>query len=450
MVCVSLFIRLRVESAALCSLLGAYFLLPSNLTVEVPLLPPIDKTSLSVLTTFFLCWIKSPMSPARRPSIIVYLLSFAIVLSPLLTSFGNSYELRTAAGSIPGFYISDASKYVGRQLIEVLPLFIGLRFLSTDYGRSLLLVSVPLAILLYSPLMLFEIRMSPQLHTWVYGYLPSAFSQQYRNGGFRPVVFLSHGLELALITSVALVSAAALAKNKQRVSRAPASVLSAYFAGLLVLCKSLGAAIYAILLLPVLWFTGPKTWAKIACGILIFISVYPALRTAHLIPIETAKNISDLVSADRSDSFQMRVRNEEQLLAKANQKPFFGWGTWGRNRIFDQWTGQSISVTDGGWIIIFGVWGWFGYLATFLLFAVCSIRAHRSIDREVTSLSITLGGLTLALLVYVLNMLPNTTNMMLPFLIAGSIAPSAKAGVRKRKLPESRLPTDPQAEVVPV
>ena len=60
--------------------------------------------------------------------------------------------------------------------------------------------------LVYSLPMLFEIRISPQLHRWVYGYFPNdAFVQQMRGGGFRPVVFFPHGLALALFTAIALL-----------------------------------------------------------------------------------------------------------------------------------------------------------------------------------------------------------------------------------------------------
>lgn len=426
----ALFVRLRVETAAICSLFGAYFFLPSNLIVEPPGVPPLDKTSIAVLTTFALCWIKAPAMPARRSSLIIYLLCAGFLLSPLLTSFGNSYELQSAVGSIPGFYPLDGLKYFARQLIVLLPLFIGLRFLSTDYGRRLLLMSMPVAILLYSPLMLFELRMSPQLHTWVYGYFPHSFAQQIRGDGFRPVVFLTHGLEVALITSMALLSAIILARGKTKIARVPASAVAAYFSVLLLLCKSLGPVLYAAMLVPVIWFTRPRTWVKIAGGILVLVSLYPALRTADVIPLGAVKSVSDLVSVERSESFQMRINNEQNLLARANEKPLIGWGTWGRGRIRDEWTGQDISVTDGGWIIIFGAWGWIGYLSTFLLFAVSAFRAHREIGRERTSDSITLGGLTLVLAVYVLNMLPNVTNMMFPLLLAGAIATSAKARAR--------------------
>ncbi len=224
----------------------------------------------------------------------------------------------------------------------------------------------------------------------------------------------------------------------------PAVALAAYFTGLLILCKSLGPMIFAVLLTPVIWFTRPRAWVKIACAILIVVTVYPALRSAQLIPLDAVSSIAGFASKERIDSLQMRSDNEEQLLERANEKPLTGWGAWGRNRLRDEWTGQDISVTDGGWIILFGTWGWVGYLSTFLLFAVSAFRAYRTIGRDLSNASVTLGGLTLLLAVYVLNMLPNSTSLMFPLMIAGAIAASAKVGVRKVKPGAVGRPLRPQ------
>ena len=73
------------------------------------------------------------------------------------------------------------------------PFYIGSRFLCSDKGRSELLKAFPVAALFYSLPMLLEVRISPQLHRWVYGYFPHSFVQQVRYGGYRPVSFLSTG-----------------------------------------------------------------------------------------------------------------------------------------------------------------------------------------------------------------------------------------------------------------
>ena len=43
-----------------------------------------------------------------------------------------------------------------------------------------------------------EVRMSPQLHSSMYGFRPFRFDQAYRWGGYRPSVFMQHGIALGL------------------------------------------------------------------------------------------------------------------------------------------------------------------------------------------------------------------------------------------------------------
>jgi hypothetical protein len=431
-VCVGLFIALPIERAAIWSLLGGFLLLPSGTNIDLPLLPPIDKMSVPALSALLLCWMKGTQVPRPRQSMWLYVLALGYVVSPFLTSLGNSYELQTAGGSIPGFYPLDGVKMIGRNILMLAPFYIGSRFLCTDDGRGLLLKAVPTAALFYSLLMLFEIRMSPQLHRWVYGYFPHQFAQTMRDGGFRPVVFLDQGIQLALFASMAVIAAVVLARGKLRILRQPAAWVAAYLGVVLLLCKTLAAALYAAVITPIVLFTRPRTWVKITCALLLVICAYPALRTFELIPVHHISHAATSISLDRSKSFQTRVQNEDKLLAKANEKPLFGWGTWGRNRIYDRDTGRDVSITDGGWIIAFGSFGWLGYLSIFGLFTVSAFSALGAVEREVTPASITLGGLTLLLAVNLIDMLPNDNLTPITLLVAGSIASAARVRARRR------------------
>ena len=60
--------------------------------------------------------------------------------------------------------------------------------------------------MIYVPLCLFEIKMSPQLHQLVYGYHQHGFDQTIRLGGFRPMVFMQHGLAVGFwMTAASLI-----------------------------------------------------------------------------------------------------------------------------------------------------------------------------------------------------------------------------------------------------
>ena len=436
---------LPIEAAAIWSLLGGLLLLPSEFHVNVPGFPPLDKDSIPALATLVLCWMKGAPTKAPHQSIFVYLLALAYLVSPLPTSFTNSYELQVGKASIPGFYPLDGLKYIYRNLITLAPFYVGSRILYTPQGRMLLLRTMPAAMLVYSLPMLYELRMSPQLHTLVYGYFPSMFSQQMRSGGFRPVVFFNHGLALAFFTALALIAALILVRTKTRVLAVLAGAAAGYLGVLLVFCKSLGPLIYAVLLAPVILLTRPRFWVAICVPLTLMVCAYPVLRGNHLIPTEIIAKNAGRVESDRFFSYQTRVINEEMLLAKANEKPIFGWGTWGRNRIYDAETGKDISVTDGGWVIIYGVWGWFGYLALFTLFAAVTLQAFRAVDSKLTPENVSLAGLTLLLTVYVVDQIPNAYPLSLTFLIAGAVGTAARDRLRQRgrqKIgPKAKSPT---------
>jgi hypothetical protein len=441
--CLILFKRLPVAKAAVWSMLGGYMLLPSNLEVDLHFFPPVDKMSVTALGTLLWCWVYGSQAPRPRRSPALYLFAIAVVISPILTSFTNSYELVTAGKSVMGFYPLTGLKFAGRNMLMLVPMYLGSRFLSTDQGRSELLRALPTAMIFYSLPMLFEIRMSPQLHRWVYGYFPhESFAQQIRDGGFRPVVFFSHGLALAMFTGLALLATLVLIRMRSRILGQKPALVAAWLSGLLILCKSLGPVIYSVALAPIILFMKPRTWVKIACAASIFVCAYPFLRTAGLSPTEYASKFAAQVSPDRAESLNVRLKNEDELLAKANQKPLLGWGGWGRNRIFDKWTGQDISVTDGGWIIQYGCYGWFGYLALFGLLSLAPFLALRAMDKEVSPANLGRGGLALLLAVYLLDSIPNGTQLSLVFLIAGSVASTARVKRRAaRSQPAS--PTQP-------
>jgi hypothetical protein len=431
---VVLFNKLSLNKAIIWSMLGGYMLLPSGLELDAAVLPPLDKMSITALGVLALCWVHGSRAPRPHPSYVLLLFAVILVVCPILTSFTNSYELQTARGSIPGFYPLTGLKFAGRHLLLLVPMYIGFRYLSTDDARAALLTAIPTAMLFYSIPMLFEIRMSPQLHRWIYGYFPHAsFAQQMRDGGFRPVVFFSHGLALALFTAIALLAALILLRSRTRIFGFSSGLAATYLSGLLVLCKSLGPVLYAIILAPVILLTKPRFWVKIGCAASLFVCAYPVLRSAGLSPTALVTSLARSVSADRSESFQTRLQNEDQLLAKAKEKPLLGWGEWGRNRIYDKWTGQDISRTDGAWILQFGTFGWVGYLGLFGLLATAEFLALKCTGKQITQTNVHRGGLALLLAVYIVDSIPNATDLSLIFLMAGAAAAEPRA-VRVRSI----------------
>jgi hypothetical protein len=251
-------------------------------------------------------------------------------------------------------------------------------------------------------------------------------------------VFLSNGLELALFTSMALIATIVLMRLRQRVFNFPVGPVAIYLGALLLLCKTFGAFLYGAAAAPLVLLSKPRTWINVSCVIVLIILTYPLMRTYDIIPVRRVAAAATMVSEDRAGSFAFRIQNEDRLLAKANEKALLGWGTWGRNRVYNAESGSDESVTDGGWIIRFGMFGWLGYLTQFGLFAAAIFSARGATRGPVTSSTILLGGLTLMLTMNLADLIPNANLLSLTFLLAGSIA--GRSAVKLKAMPPTGLP----------
>jgi hypothetical protein len=136
----------------------------------------------------------------------------------------------------------------------------------------------------------------------------------------------------------------------------------------------------------------------------------------------------------RADSLAFRFENEDALLERAEQRPLFGWGLYGRPRIYDE-EGRSQTVTDGWWIIQYGTNGTVGFLFAFglLLYPVLNVllRWKRFGGRGD---QIVVGTMSLIVAVRVVELLPNGLFSFLPFFFSGALA-GAAAGVMRSSAP---------------
>ena len=133
------------------------------------------------------------------------------VISPVMTVLTNPDPIYFTLTAIPGLGVSTTSiAAVATQAIAILPFFLARRFLATETAqrgdprrpgrcRTGLLGSDA-----------HRGAASLQINTWVYGFFQHDFIQMMRYGGFRPIVFLPHGLWAAFFALMALVAAVGL------------------------------------------------------------------------------------------------------------------------------------------------------------------------------------------------------------------------------------------------
>ena len=417
-------LKLPPRRAVIWSFLAALLIMPVGTKLDFPGVPPLDKTSLPNLSALLFAVLIFKQRVVSFPRSTLLTMAMGVfVASPMLTAYGNGDPLFLTIRTIPAMTLYDGISTCVGQALVLIPFIMGYSVLGDERGHEELLLAVALAGLFYSLPMLVEIRLSPQLHTWIYGYFPHSFGQQMRWGGFRPVVFLGHGLLVAIFCAMAFLATAYLARQGRRLFTVSSASLAIYMFVILVLCKSLGALALTIAAFPILYFFKPRSMAMLAGVVAMIILAYPMLRGAQLIPTDAVSSAFGLVSTDREDSLLFRLENEDKLLKKAELRPVFGWGTWGRNRIYDGYLDSDTSVTDGTWIITVGTFGWVGYIAVFGL--LCYPLIAPVLKRgSLQNIAPATAGLGMILMVNMLDLLPNSSLTPLTWLMAGALCGS--------------------------
>jgi hypothetical protein len=339
----------------------------------------------------------------------------------------------------------------------ILPFLLGFAMFNSPKDLRVLFRVLVGAALVYSLFQLIELRLSPQLHRWVYGFFQSDFGQTKRDGGFRPTVFMRHGLAVAMFTMAGVFAAAGLYKTQIRVSRIAPSWVLGYLWLILLLSKSVAAFLYSMIAVPLILFASPKTQFRVAAVLAVIVLLYPDARGTGLVPVE---DIRDWVAAQYGDdkvaSIMTRFVNEENLLEHASARSLFGWGTYGRASIYDPINGKQLAIRDGDWIITWGEFGRVGFLGKYLLLLLPIFlsarqlkRVRRKSDRRL------LAALALIIAFSVFDFLPNGNFNYLAMALSGALMGCCRGAVRdgvvqarlKRERAIARRTVDPTPDV---
>ncbi len=444
-VCVLIFVRLPPARALIAGILIGYlFLPPAPAGFDFPLIPTLDKDSISALAALIgclaVCRGRIGFWPESR---LARVLMALFVLSPVLTVLTNTDTINFGRVWLPGMRIHDLLGLVAQQVLVLVPFVLARSLLKDADDLRDLLAGFVLAGLVYSLPMLLEVRLSPQLNIWVYGFFQHSFDQMIRFGGYRPIVFLYHGLWVAFFMVTAVLATVGLARAATGRRAMALWAAAIYLLLVLVLCKSAAAILYAMALAPVIALFGQRLQLNVALVLAVLAVSYPLMKGVGLVPEKTLLSLAERVDEDRADSLKFRFANENALLDRARERPMFGWGSWGRNQIYDPETGRQISVTDGEWIIAIGVFGWIGFLAEFGLLALPVLLLWR--QGMAGAPPACAGALALMLAVNLVDMLPNATLTPLTWLVAGAIlGHTERAGrIARRAIWQGRAQPEP-------
>jgi len=430
LVTVILFKKLPPGRAVIATLLLGYLFLPEPpASFDFPLIPPLTKhtiPALSALVMWYVLYSRDFNPLPRSPFTVGLLLLF--VFSPVATAFLNTDPVFWGEFSIQGMSIRDAIAFVIQQALLVLPFLLARRFLARAEDQRDLMVAFMIGGLLYSVPMLIEVNLSPQLNLWIYGYFQHDFVQTIRFGGFRPMVFLYHGIWAAFYLLMAIVAACALWKTGAFKYSWKILAIALYLTGVLVLAKSLGAWLFAAVLIPVILTFGMRWQMRLAVCIAAFAITYPALKSAGFVPEAQILEFAESIDPDRAASLDFRFTNENQLLERAQARPLFGWGNYDRNQIMNPENGEIETITDGRWIILIGQLGWLGFIAEFgLLVTPIFFLWRETRYRDPGDYSLLIVPISLLLAVNVFDMLINATLTPLTWLMAGALTGYAES-----------------------
>lgn len=417
-----LFVSRRDPAKALTIIsVGGYLLLPTRTAFDAPGLPAIGKDEIIALSAFLALGLRKPPDFHWLPKPVLFKTLYILYfIGPIFTVLANADPLGYGPRVIRGLELYDVLGVIFARLSDLIPFSLAMNYLKTRQAQITFLKWLVILGLAYSVLVLFEIRISPQLHAWIYGFFPHSFGQQMRGGGFRAVVFLGHGLLVSFFMFTVFAAAVGLWRAKIKILPVPTAAIVAYLFTVLVLNKSLGSLLYGIFFFAVCVFLPTKRQLQCAAVLAAITLTYPILRGADLVPTDTLVSWAQSISEDRAQSLKFRFDNEDILLEKAEARPVFGWGTWGRNRVYSADTGEDISVTDGTWVIAIGTFGWVGYLAAFgLLFAgpIFLLPGYRVAN----SATIIAANVSFLLAINGIELLPNSSFSTLTLIMSGTL-----------------------------
>jgi hypothetical protein len=411
--------------AAVLLLLIPLLTLPENTGFDLPGLPPLDKNQIAIF------WLLIGVVLFHRDRLKSVRLSNWIKLSMLMVLVGNvatallnTDPIVEGSVSLPGLTLTDArGSLILSTLDYLLPFVLAAAMFNSPRDLRVLFRVLIGAALVYSVLQLVELRLSPQLHYWVYGYHQHGFLSAMRGEGYRPRVFMHSGLALAMFTAIAIMAAAGLYKARIKIFGRSHGWVVAYLVFILFMSRSVAAFLYTQAALVLILFTGSKTQLRFAVLLAVTVLLYPTVRDAGLVPVD---EIADVAIAEygeeRTRSLITRLTNEEKLLERANERFFFGWGGWCRSCIYDPWFGTQTSIRDGDWIITVGDYGRVGFLAKYLLLLLPLFiaarqwkRVRRDSDRRL------LAALALMVGFSAFDLLPNGNFDYLVFALSGAL-----------------------------
>ncbi|MEK6674853.1 MAG: O-antigen ligase family protein [Planctomycetota bacterium] len=416
-ICVVLFACLSPAKALTLSYLGGWLFLPM-LRIPIQRFWDIDK----ILTTNVGAILGTLLFASH--TLRGYRVTFADVA--LFLFAGSAFASSVAAGW--GAY-DGVSSFTHELFYYAVPFGLG-RAILRDRPRLLEASRmIVFGAAVYALLALWEWRMSPQIHSTLYGMFQHRFLQTHRWGFFRPIVCFPHALSLGMFMCWASMLAIWLHRSGRlgSVMSVPPVILIGL--PLFALVASMSMSPWGLFLVGVgllfLWQrTRQRMW--LWCPI-VFAMIWMAGRYTGNSDGQWLTSLASQISNDRAESLRYRIDAESVVLENAKKNPMFGFGR-GKHQ-----TGQEESArrlaSDGLWVIVLGRYGLVGVVLFYLWWCwpmVLARSASQELERD-PALMVQLVAIAMESVNFLFN---GVTNPLVVLMIGGAV--SGLQGLQRR------------------
>lgn len=360
--------RNSVRGFALAMILGQFFL-PEIWATKISVLPNLAKTEVVVLGVLIGTFVFHPELIVKfRPHPLDALLVGLLICS-MTTSVVNGL----------GVYDGISNAFF-RSTEIVIPICLGRLHLNTPERFRAFLIYLVLASVCYLPFALYEFRMSPQIHTMMYGYFQHVFVQFYRNGFWRPVVCFPHALDLGRF--FALCTFLAAFPLRQDLARRYPYGKWMFVAPLVGLIISMSYGPYLMFVVLVGLYYTPRQFAMLAYVIPAAAFLWVILLFMDIQVLNPVVDVLARYNPERAASLQYRLDAFAQYSHVIRQQIIFGYGNWGRGRIQGLATDSKVLIdmlSRGlvGVTCIYGWWFWTMFTAHRLAAKTARVRFGR-------------------------------------------------------------------------
>lgn len=426
--------------------LGVMFL-PELVAFDAPLIPPLTKYEFAGLMSLAAAYLvhkdrllgSKPLRGVDLFFVLTLLGNIGTVLTNADTlSFGvywwdKAGNLVAEPRILSGHTHKDIIAITVRDSLSMyVPYLMGrVAFRTLDDAKTLTQGIVKIA-LIYAPGCLLEARISPQIHKWVYGYASTGIAGVVRGDGFKPVMFQNSGLAVATFLFCAVACAAVLAKRKEKVWGLPAIAPMLILMVTLALSHNMAALLYTLVAIPIIFMSRGKLAITAAVVLAILVLLYPPIRAFQMVDVYAFIEWLTEITPERADSLHVRFYNEDILYERAEERLTFGWGGYGRNRVYDE-RGKDICLTDGEWIIRVGCRGIIGFIGSFGLILAPIFVTWRRANRIPKAGRVYVDALAIICALIAVDLLPNSLFTKLPFFFGGALIGLARGLEKEAK-----------------